>query len=141
VKIFTADKIQLRQNITRSGNRTLAMDMKSGAVQKLASVWERGVAYALNVQHSQRKSAERQTEILRQAEALRQQELERQAEALRRDEAAKQSQAPKPVEKSTESIKPTEPIRPRVKNSESIRQRIEMSRQKRNQQQSRGMRI
>ena len=28
VKIFTADKIQLRQNITHSGHRTLALDMK-----------------------------------------------------------------------------------------------------------------
>jgi hypothetical protein len=100
VKIFTADKIQLRQNIAHSGNRTLAMDMKPGAVQKLASALGRGVAYALNVQHSQRKSAERQAEMLRQAEALQQQEQERQAEALRREKAVKQSQAVKPVEKS-----------------------------------------
>jgi conjugative relaxase-like TrwC/TraI family protein len=142
VKIFTADKIQLRQNITHSGNRTLAMDMKPGAVQKLASALGRGVAYALNVQYSQRKSAERQVEMLRQAEALRQQELERQAEALRREKAMKQSQAVKPVEKTTESIKPRERIRERVKTSEDIRRRLEMLRQKRNQQkQSGGIRV
>ncbi|HEX3626344.1 MAG TPA: AAA family ATPase [Verrucomicrobiae bacterium] len=141
VKIFTADKIQLRQNIAHSGNRTLAMDMKPGAVQKLASALGRGVTYALNVEHSQRKAAERQAEILRQTEALRQQELERQAEALRRDEAVKQSQAVKPVEKSTESIKPVERIGERAKTSEDIRRQIEISRQKRNQKQSGGMRV
>jgi hypothetical protein len=141
VKIFTADKIQLRQNIAHSGNRTLAMDMKPGAVQKLASVWGRGVAHVLNVQHSQHKSAERQTEMVRQAEALRQQEQEHQAEERRRDEAVKQSQAMKPVEKTTESIKPTERVRAKVKTPEDIRQRIEMSRQKQNQKQSKGMRV
>ena len=31
VKIFTADKIQLRQNITHSGHRTLALDMADTA--------------------------------------------------------------------------------------------------------------
>jgi conjugative relaxase-like TrwC/TraI family protein len=141
VKVFTADKIQLRQNVARSGNRTLAMDMKPGAVQKLATAWGREIAYVLNVQQSQRQSAERQAEILRQAEALRQQEQERQAEALRRDEAVKQSQAVKPVEKSTESIKPVERLRARVKTSEDIRRQIEMSRQKQNQKQSKGMRV
>lgn len=141
VKIFTADKIQLRQNIAHSGNRTLAMDMKPGAVQKLASAWGRGVAYVLNVQHSQRKSAERQAEMARQAEALRQQELERQAEASRQNETVKQSQAVKPVEKPTESIKPAERIREKVKTPEDIRQRIEMLRQKQNQRQSKGMRV
>jgi conjugative relaxase-like TrwC/TraI family protein len=135
VKIFTADKIQLRQNITRSGNRTLAMDMKPGAVQKLATAWGREVAYVLNVQQSQRQSAERQ------AEALRQKELERQARVLRQAAAVKQSQAVKPVEKSTESIKTTEPIKPTIKPAESIRRQIEILRQQRNQQKSRGMRI
>jgi hypothetical protein len=141
VKIFTADKIQLRQNIAHSGNRTLAMDMKPGAVQKLASAWGRGVAYVFSVQHSQRKSAERQAEILRQAEALRQKESERQARVLRQAAAVKQSQGVKPVEKSTESIKTTEPIKPTVKPAESIRRQIEILRQQRNQQKSRGMRI
>jgi hypothetical protein len=140
-KIFTADKSQLRQNITRSGNRTLAMDMKPGAVQKLATAWGREVAYVLNVQQSQRQSAERQAEILRRAEALRQKESERQARVLRQAAAVKQSQGVKPVEKSTESIKTTEPIKPTVKPAESIRRQIEILRQQRNQQKSRGMRI
>ncbi|HUA68931.1 MAG TPA: AAA family ATPase, partial [Candidatus Saccharimonadales bacterium] len=140
VKIFTADKIQLRQNIAHSGNRMLAMDMKPGAIQKLAKAWGREIAYVFNVQRSQRQSAERQTEMLRQAEAAREQELERQAEALRQAEAVKQSQAVKRVEKSTESIKPAESIKPRIK--PSLRERIEMSRQRRNQQkQSGGMRV
>ena len=51
VKVFTADKIQLRQNIAHSGHRTLAMDMTSCAVQKLAKIWGRDIAYVLNVQH------------------------------------------------------------------------------------------
>ncbi len=141
VKIFTADKIQLRQNITRSGNRTLAMDMKPGAVQKLATAWGREVAYVLNVQQSQRQSAEQQAKILRRAEALRQKESERQARVLRQAAAVKQSQAVKPVEKSTESINTTEPIKPTVKPAESIRRQIEILRQQRSQQKSRGMRI
>jgi hypothetical protein len=141
VKIFTADKIQLRQNIARSGNRTLAMDMKPGAVQKLAAAWGRNIAFVLNAQQSQRKSAEQQAENLRQAEALRREELERQAKARRQATAMKQAQAKRLVQKSNESVKPAESIRPTVKPSESIRQRIEILRQKRNQQRSRGMRI
>ena len=141
VKIFTADKIQLRQNIARSGNRTLAMDMKPGAVQKLAAALRRNVAFILDVQQSRRKTAERQVENLRQAEALRREELERQAKARRQAAAMKQAQVEKLVEKANESVKPAESIRPTVKPSESIRQRIEMLRQKRNQQRSRGMRI
>jgi hypothetical protein len=134
-KIFTADKTQLRQNITRSGNRTLAMDMKPGAVQKLATAWGREVAYVLNVQQSQRQSVERQAEILRRKES------ERQARVLRQAAAVKQSRGVKPVEKSTESIKTNEPIKPTVKPAESIRRQIEILRQQRNQQKSRGMRI
>ena len=141
VKIFTADKIQLRQNIAHSGHRTLALDMKPGAVQKLAAALRRNVAFILDVQQSRRKTAERQVENLRQAEALRREELERQAKARRQAAAMKQAQVEKLVEKANESVKPAESIRPTVKPSESIRQRIEMLRQKRNQQRSRGMRI
>jgi conjugative relaxase-like TrwC/TraI family protein len=141
VKIFTADKIQLRQNIIHSGNRTLALDIKPSAFQKLATAWGREVAYVLNVQQSQRQSAEWQAEILRRAEALQQKESERQAKVLRQAAAVKRSHAVKPVEKSTESIKPVEPIKPTVKPAESIRRQIEILRQQRNQQKSRGMRI
>jgi hypothetical protein len=67
VKIFTADKIQLRQNIAHSGDRPLALDMaRESSVHKLATIWGRDVAYVLNIQHSQRKSAERQAETPRQ---------------------------------------------------------------------------
>jgi len=141
VKIFTADKIQLRQNITRSGNRTLAMDMKPSAVQKLAATWKRNVAFVLNVQHAQHELAEQQAEMLRQAEVFRQEESERQAKALQQAEAVKQAQADKPVEKPTESIKPAEAIKPAVKPSQSLRRRIQISRQQQNQQESRGMRV
>jgi conjugative relaxase-like TrwC/TraI family protein len=70
VKIFTADKIQLRQNIGHSGDRPLALDMaRESSVHKLATVWGRDVAYVLNIQHSQRKSAERRAETLQQTVA------------------------------------------------------------------------
>jgi hypothetical protein len=141
VKIFTADKIQLRQNITRPGHRTLAMDMKPGAVQKLAAAWGRNIAFALNVQQSQRESMERQAEIVRQAEALHREESERRAKALRQAAAVKQAQAEKPVEKPAESNKPAESVKRAVKPSESIQRQIEILRQQRNQQKNRGMRI
>jgi hypothetical protein len=119
VKIFTADKIQLRQNVTRSGERTLALDMaRESSVHKLATIWERDVTYVLNIQHSQRKSAERQ------------------AEALRQDEAVEQSQAVK----QTESIKPTETVKPTVQKSKTIRRRIEILPRQTNQK-SHGMRV
>jgi len=141
VKIFTADKIQLRQNITRSGHRTLAMDMKPSAVQKLAADWGRNIAFVLNVQQSQRESMERQVEIVRQAETLHWEESERQAKVLRQAAEVKRPQTVKPVEKSAESIKSAEPIKPAVKSAETIRRQIEILRQKRNQQQSKSMRI
>ena len=135
IKIFTADKIQLRQNIAHSGNRTLALDMAGeGSVQKLAKIWGRNAAYVLNVQHSERLSVERA------AETTQREEAERQAEILRKAEAVKQAQAVKPVEKPTESIKPVEPVKPTVKESETPRRRIENSQQPA-QQKSKGMRI
>ena len=117
VKIFTADKIQLRQSIAHSGHRTLALDMTS-SVHKLAHIWGRDVAYVLNVQQAQRQSAERQ------------------AESLRQDEAVEQSQALKP----TESIKPAETVKPTIQKSETTRRRIEIPPQQTNQK-SRSMRV
>ena len=74
VKIFTADKIQLRQNIAHSGHRTLALDMSrvpftswpkfGGATLPTSSMFNRRNANF----------------------------TERQAEALRQDAAAGQSQ-------------------------------------------------
>jgi len=134
IKIFTADKIQLRQNIAHSGNRTLALDMKPSAIQKLATIWGRDVAFVLNVQESQRVSSKRA------AETMRYEELERQAEVLRQAEAARQSQAVKPVEKPIESIKPAETVNPAVQQSETLRRRVEIK-PAQNQQKSRGMKI
>ena len=62
VQIFTPDKIQLRQNISRSGDRALALDIakpKETLAHRLERMWKRGIAYMLNVEHSQRESAKR----------------------------------------------------------------------------------
>ena len=117
VKIFTADKIQLRQNITHSGHRTLALDMTS-SVHKLAKIWSRDIAYVLNVQQAQRQFSERQ------------------AEALRQDAAVGQPQDSKPAE----SIKLTETVKPTVQKSETTRRRLEISPQPTTQK-SKGMRV
>ena len=119
VKIFTADKIQLRQNIAHSGDRPLALDIAGeSSVHKLATIWGRDIAYVLNVQQSQRKFIERQADVLRQ------------------DAAIKQAQDAK----QTESVKPTEPVKPMVQKSETVRRRIEIPPQQTNQK-SRGMRV
>ena len=117
VKIFTADKIQLRQNITHSGHRTLALDMTS-SVQELAKIWSRDIAYVLNVQQAQRQFPERL------------------AEALRQDAAVGQSQ----TAKQTESITPTEAVKPTVQKSETTRRHIAIP-PKQTQQKSKGMRV
>jgi hypothetical protein len=135
VKIFTADKVQLRQNITHSGNRTLALDMAGeSSLQKLANIWRRNTAYVLDVQHSERLSEEHA------AETAQREEAERRAEILRRAEAIKQAQAAKPVGKPAESIKPVEPVKRTAKEVEALRRRIEISQQS-TQQKSKGMRI
>ena len=130
VKIFTADKIQLRQNVARSGDRTLALDMAQSSVRKLATIWGRDVAYVLNVQHSQRVSAERQ------AAALQQEEAERQAEQVRQRKAVRQSE----LAKQTESVKQTEAVERPIQKSPTTRRRIEIPPRQSNQQ-NRGMRI
>jgi len=119
VKIFTADKIQLRQNIAHSGHRTLALDMAGeSAAHQLAKIWGRDVAYVLNVQQAQRKFNERQIETLRQYGAV------------------EQPQDAKPAE----FIKPTEQVTPTVQKSETTRRRIEISPPQTNQK-SKGMRV
>jgi ATP-dependent exoDNAse (exonuclease V) alpha subunit len=131
VKIFTADKIQLRQNIADSGDRPLALDMAhESSVHKLAAIWGRDVAYVLNVRQSQSVSAKRQ------AEALRLKESERQAEAARQREAVVQSESVK----QAEPVKQTETVERTIKKSETIRRRIEIPPRQTNQPR-RGMRI
>ena len=134
VKIFTADKGQLRENISRGGARTLAMDMKPSAFQKLATIWGQDVAFVLHVQASQRASSKRAVEIAQH------EKLESQAETLQQAEAAKQSQAMKPTESIKPTEKPTETVKPPVQKSESIRRRIEIQ-PAQNPQKSRGMKI
>jgi hypothetical protein len=120
VKIFTADKIQLRQNIAHSGDRPLALDMAhESSVHKLAQIWGRDVAYVLNVQKAQRASADRQ------------------AEALRQDKTVKQAQA----EQQTEAVKPTEPNTQSIPKPQTTRRRIEIPPPQPTQQKSRGMRV
>jgi conjugative relaxase-like TrwC/TraI family protein len=117
VKIFTADKIQLRQNIAHSGHRTLALDMSSSA-QELAKIWGRDIAYVLNVQQAQRQFSERQ------------------AEALRQDAAAGQSQ----TAKQTETVKTTETVGQEIPKAQIVRRRVEIPPQQ-TQQKSKGMRV
>ncbi len=65
VRIFTADKFQLRENIAQSGDRTLALDIaqsKKNFVPRLAMLWRRGLAFVLNVQRSERVAIQRRTE-------------------------------------------------------------------------------
>ena len=119
VKIFTADKIQLRQNITHSGHRPLALDMAGNSTaHKLAKIWGRDVAYVLNVQQAQRKFTERRDE------------------AIRQDEAVGQSQAAKPAE----SIKPTDSVMQEIPKPQIVRRRVEIPQQQSNQK-SKGMRV
>jgi hypothetical protein len=134
VKIFTADKGQLRENISRGGARTLAMDMKPSAIQKLATAWGRDVAFVLNVQASQRAS------VKRAAEMAQHEKLEREAEAQRQAEAAKQSQSVKPTESVKPAEKPTETVKPPVQKPEAMRRRMEIPPQQTNQK-SKGMRV
>jgi ATP-dependent exoDNAse (exonuclease V) alpha subunit len=117
VKIFTADKIQLRQNIAHSGHRTLALDMAS-SVQELAKIWGRDIAFVLNVQEAQRQFPERL------------------AEALRQDEAIGQSQ----TAKQNESVETTESVNPEIQKTQMVRPRIIM-RPRRTNQKSKGMRV
>lgn len=65
VRIFTADKFQLRENIAQSGDRTLALDIaqpKKNFVPRLAMLWRRGLAFALNIQRSERVAMQRRAE-------------------------------------------------------------------------------
>jgi hypothetical protein len=90
VKIFTADKIQLRQNIAHSGDRPLALDMaRETSVQKLAQIWGRDVAYVLNVQQSQRKSATRQAESPRQREEVEKSESVKHRQAIQKSQTVR----------------------------------------------------
>lgn len=83
VKIFTADKIQLRENVARSGERTLALDMAQNYFHKMAAAWGNDVARSLK--HSQRAAEESQREAreLKRREAAKQ-EISRRSGNIRR---------------------------------------------------------
>ncbi len=109
VKIFTADKIQLRQNVTHSGDRPLALDIAQpveGYTRKLAAAWGRGIGFVFSVQHAQRRFSARRAEMMRQAETMEQSESMKQSvsvngtEHVRRTESlrAKPTEAPKESE-------------------------------------------
>jgi conjugative relaxase-like TrwC/TraI family protein len=82
VKIFTADKIQLRENVARSGERTLALDMAQNYFHKLAATWGNDVARSLKAEHSGRMEMERQAE---------EKQREREAGELQKRETIKES--------------------------------------------------
>jgi conjugative relaxase-like TrwC/TraI family protein len=95
VKIFTADKIQLRENVARSGERTLALDMAQNYFHKLAAAWGNDVARFIEREHSWRIETGRQTEEKqREREARELQQLETIKESLhqKQGESAKQTE-------------------------------------------------
>jgi hypothetical protein len=93
VKIFTADKIQLRENVTRSGERTLALDMAQNYFHKMAAAWGNDVARFIEREHSWRMETERQTEEKqREREARELQQLETIKESLRQKQGEQQTE-------------------------------------------------
>ena len=82
VKIFTADKIQLRENVARSGERTLALDMAQNYFHKLAAAWGNDAVRSLKAEHSGRMEMERQAE---------EKQREREAGELQKRETIKES--------------------------------------------------
>jgi conjugative relaxase-like TrwC/TraI family protein len=95
VKIFTADKIQLRENIARSGDRTLALDMAQNYFHRLAAAWGNEVARSLKAEHSSRIEAERQAEEKqreREAGELQQRETIKESLRQKQGESAPQTE-------------------------------------------------
>ena len=93
VKIFTADKIQLRENVARSGERTLALDMAQNYFHKMAAAWGNDVARFIEKEHSWRMETERQTEEKqREREARELQQLETIKESLHQKQGEQQTE-------------------------------------------------
>ena len=72
IHIFTGDKEQLRDNITRSGDRPLALDMakpETGFARQLSKSQRRDAARLLAAEHSQRAAAKRGAERFGQSTA------------------------------------------------------------------------
>jgi uncharacterized protein (DUF1697 family) len=93
VKIFTADKIQLRENVSRSGERTLALDMAQNYFHKMAAAWGNEVASALKTEHSWRMETEQQAEEKqREREARELQQLKTIKESLHQKQGEQQTE-------------------------------------------------
>ena len=95
VKIFTADKIQLRENVARSGERTLALDMAQNYFHKLAAAWGNDAARSLKAEHSERMEIERQTEEMqheRKAGELQKRETINESVRQKQGESAPQTE-------------------------------------------------
>jgi hypothetical protein len=92
VKIFTADKIQLRENVSRSGDRTLALDMAQNYFHKLAAAWGNDVARFIEKEHSWRMETEWQAgEKQHEREARELQQLETIKESLHQKQGEQQT--------------------------------------------------
>jgi hypothetical protein len=93
VKIFTADKIRLRENVARSGERTLALDMAQNYFHKLAAAWGNNVAHFIEKEHSQRMETEQQAEEKkREREARELQQLKTVKESLHQKQGGQQTE-------------------------------------------------
>lgn len=128
VKIFTADKIQLRENVARSGDRTLALDMAQNYFHKLAAAWGNEVARDLKAEHSERMEIERQAEEARR---------ERETGELKQREAVKTS----PREQQSESVKQTETDAQKILRRAKFIRRSQDFARRQNIQRSRGIGI
>jgi conjugative relaxase-like TrwC/TraI family protein len=105
IRIFTADKIQLRQNVARSGDRTLALDIakpKESFAHRLARIWKRDIAYVFDVGRSQRESALRQAEIIQQSEAIQE---SKKPETIRQPQTVRQARTIAPKQNQTKTYR------------------------------------
>ncbi|MBI4661541.1 MAG: relaxase domain-containing protein [Verrucomicrobia bacterium] len=69
VHIFTTDKNELRENVTRSGDRPLALELvrpKAGFARQSARIRRRNIARTLNIENSRRESARRRAGFVEQ---------------------------------------------------------------------------
>ena len=123
VKIFTADKIQLRAKHRAFGRSDAgAGHCRRKPVEKLAKIWGRDIAYVLNVQQSQRKFIERQKRRSARNWNVRPMFSGR----------PKRSSKRRPRSQLNPSSHKPRPVKPTVQKSETIRRRIEIPPQQTN---------
>lgn len=119
VKIFTVDKIQLRENVARSGDRTLALDVVQNYFHKMATTWGNGVARDLKAKHSRRVEMEKEHV-----------EHEKQHAAVKVSPRIKQSPSAKQIETAEREARRTK-----------LLQRVREMRRRQSVQQNRRIRI